>query len=265
MQKPNRFLIETASLLVLCVLILAFVQVSQHVSPITRQVVAAAEKLIGLHFSDAERDSLLENVRDLVKSYQQIREHPLNNAVPPALQFNPVPVGKTFDTEQRPIRWGPAPEVKMPERFEDLAYYSVRQLAELIRTRQVTSTQLTRLYLDRLKKYDPKLKCVITLTEDLALEQARRADEEIAAGHYRGPLHGIPFGAKDLLAVAGYPTTWGAMPYRDQVIDETATVVKKLEEAGAVLVAKLSLGALAWGDVWFGGKTRNPWNLEQGS
>ena len=265
MKQPNRFIVELVSMLVLCVLILAFVQVSRQVSPITRQVVAAAEKLIGLHFSDAERDSLLENVRELTKSYEQIRAQPLNNAVSPALQFNPIPVGKTFETTQKPIDWGPAPEVTMPERFEDLAYYSVRELAELLRTRQVTSTQLTRLYLNRLKKYDPQLKCVITLTEDLALQQARRADEEIAAGHYRGPLHGIPFGAKDLLAVRGYPTTWGAMPYKDQVIDQTATVVKKLEDAGAVLVAKLSLGALAWGDVWYGGKTRNPWNLKQGS
>ena len=265
MKQPNRFIVELVSMLVLCVLILAFVQVSRQVSPITRQVVAAAEKLIGLHFSDAERDSLLENVRELTKRYEQIRAQPLNNAVSPALQFNPIPVGKTFETTQKPIDWGPAPEVTMPERFEDLAYYSVRELAELLRTRQVTSTQLTRLYLNRLKKYDPQLKCVITLTEDLALQQARRADEEIAAGHYRGPLHGIPFGAKDLLAVRGYPTTWGAMPYKDQVIDQTATVVKKLEDAGAVLVAKLSLGALAWGDVWYGGKTRNPWNLKQGS
>jgi Asp-tRNA(Asn)/Glu-tRNA(Gln) amidotransferase A subunit family amidase len=121
------------------------------------------------------------------------------------------------------------------------------------------------MYLGRLKKYGPKLECVITLTEDLALEQARRADAEIAAGGYKGPLHGIPWGAKDLLAVPGYKTTWGAMPYKDQVIDESATVVKRLEEAGAVLIAKLTLGALAWGDVWYDGRTRNPWDYEQGS
>jgi Asp-tRNA(Asn)/Glu-tRNA(Gln) amidotransferase A subunit family amidase len=121
------------------------------------------------------------------------------------------------------------------------------------------------MYLERLKKHGPELECVVTLTEDLALEQARKADEDIAAGRYRGYLHGIPYGAKDLLAVKGYKTTWGAEPYKDQVIDDTATVVQKLERAGAVLVAKLTLGALAWGDVWYGGMTRNPWNLDQGS
>ncbi|MGH7457039.1 MAG: amidase, partial [bacterium] len=141
----------------------------------------------------------------------------------------------------------------------------VGDLAELIRTRRVTSTQLTQMYLDRLKKYGPKLECVVTLTEERALEQARRADEEIAAGKYRGPLHGIPYGAKDLLAAKGYKTTWGSVPYKDQMIDADATVIQRLEKAGAVLVAKTTLGELAWGDVWFGGKTRNPWNLEQGS
>jgi Asp-tRNA(Asn)/Glu-tRNA(Gln) amidotransferase A subunit family amidase len=125
--------------------------------------------------------------------------------------------------------------------------------------------QLTKLALERLKKFDPQLHCVITLTEDLALEQAARADAEIASGKYRGPLHGIPYGAKDLLAVAGYKTTWGAMPFKDQVLDYDATVIRKLSDAGAVLVAKLSLGALAWGDVWYADTTRNPWNPEQGS
>ena len=121
------------------------------------------------------------------------------------------------------------------------------------------------MYLERLKRHGPTLECVVTLTEELALKQARRADKNIRAGRYLGPLHGIPYGAKDLLAVAGYKTTWGAMTHKDQVLDETATVVQKLEDAGAVLVAKLTLGALAWGDVWYGGKTRNPWNTEQGS
>jgi Asp-tRNA(Asn)/Glu-tRNA(Gln) amidotransferase A subunit family amidase len=153
----------------------------------------------------------------------------------------------------------------MPDDPQDLAFYSVAELAVLLRTERVTSTFLTELYVERLKRYGPDLECVITLTEDLAMEQARRADEEIAAGEYRGPLHGIPYGLKDLFAVPDYPTTWGAMPYKDQVRPETATVARRLEEAGAVLVAKLTLGALAWGDVWFDGRTRNPWNLEQGS
>jgi len=160
---------------------------------------------------------------------------------------------------------GPPTDVSIPDDIEGLAFRSIRDLAELIRTRKITATALTRMYLDRLKRYGPRLECVITLTEELALEQARRADEEIAAGTYRGLLHGIPYGAKDLLAVKGYKTTWGAMPYKDQVIDTDATVIRKLEEAGAVLVAKLTLGALAWGDVWYGGTTRNPWNPERGS
>ncbi|NOX38730.1 MAG: amidase [Calditrichaeota bacterium] len=234
-------------------------------APITREMVAAAEQIIGLEFTDAERDSLLPDLEEHRKRYQEIRKVALNNAVPPALLFNPIPPNQSFPRQQKPIRWSAPGSVRVPDNLEELAFYSIGELAELIRTRQITSLELTQMYLNRLKRYDPQLKAVITLTEELALEQARRADAEIAAGKYRGPLHGIPYGAKDLLAVKGYKTTWGAMPYKDQYIDETATVIRKLEEAGAVLVAKLTLGALAWGDVWFGGKTRNPWDLEQGS
>jgi len=157
------------------------------------------------------------------------------------------------------------PAIERPANLEDLAFAPVTALARLIRSGKVTSTELTQMYLARLKKYGPRLECVITLTEDLALAQARRADEEIAAGRYRGPLHGIPYGAKDLLATKGIRTTWGSRPYIDQVPDHDATVIERLERAGAVLVAKLTLGELAWGDVWYGGKTRNPWNYEQGS
>jgi Asp-tRNA(Asn)/Glu-tRNA(Gln) amidotransferase A subunit family amidase len=149
--------------------------------------------------------------------------------------------------------------------YEALAFASVRQLAELVRTKRVSSVALTEMYLRRLKKYDPTLKFVVTLTEERALAQAKEADREIAAGKYRGPLHGLPWGAKDLLAAKGYPTTWGAGGFEEQVIDEDAAVVKRLDDAGAVLVAKLTLGALAMGDEWFGGKTRNPWNPRQGS
>jgi Asp-tRNA(Asn)/Glu-tRNA(Gln) amidotransferase A subunit family amidase len=164
-----------------------------------------------------------------------------------------------------PLEFSRIQPVQRPADLKAVAFWSVRQLGELIRTRQVTSLELTTLYLERLKRYGPSLECVVTLTEELALEQARTADEEIAAGTYRGSLHGIPYGAKDLLAKKDYKTTWGAMPYKDQMIDSDAEVIKRLEDAGAVLVAKLTLGALAWGDVWFGGKTRNPWNLEEGS
>ena len=232
---------------------------------VKRKHVAAAEKVIGLKFTKAERDSLLEDVNANLASYRRLRELQLPNSVPPALQFNPVPVGFRFYSEQREIVYAPVKEVTRPDNLEELAYYSVAQLGALIRTRQVSSTELTRMYLERLKRYDPQLHCVVTLTEELALRQAARADEELAAGHYRGPLHGIPYGAKDLLAAKGYKTTWGARPYQDQVIDQDAAVVVRLEEAGAVLVAKLTLGALAWGDVWFGGMTRNPWNTDQGS
>lgn len=238
---------------------------SQDAEPVTPALIAAAEKIIGLQFNQAERDSMLGDLQENLENYEKIRSVPLPNSVPPALAFNPVPVGMTFDTQRRPPVWSTPAKLTAPASIEDLAYASVGELAELLRTRKITSTQLTQMYLSRLKKYGPQLECVITLTEELALAQARRADAEIAAGKYRGPLHGMPYGAKDLLAAKGYKTTWGSVPFKDQVIDADATVIKKLEAAGAVLVAKLTLGELAWGEVWFGGKTRNPWNLEQGS
>ena len=232
---------------------------------VTTQMVQNAEQIIGIELSPAERDSLLEELDYNLGLYQAMREVNIDNAVSPALMFNPVPPGMTFDTVQRPIVWSPPVNTEMPEDLDDLAFYSVRDLGELIRTQKITSIQLTQLALDRLRRFDDSLHCVITLTEELALEQAAQADSEIAAGNYRGPLHGIPYGAKDLLATKGYRTTWGAMPYKNQVLDYDATVIAKLHEAGAVLVAKLTLGALAWGDVWYDDTTRNPWNLQQGS
>ncbi|MCB9500348.1 MAG: amidase [Deferribacteres bacterium] len=232
---------------------------------LNRATVSEAAKLFGLEFTEAERDSMLSDLESNRTEYAALRSVDIDNSIPPAQNFNPIPVGMKFDTKRSAAVVSPPQKTQAPENFEALAFYSVRDLSELIRTRKITSLQLTQMYLARLKKYDPILKCVITLTEDLALQQAKRADAEIAAGKYRGLLHGIPYGAKDLLAVKGYKTTWGAMPYKDQVIDADATVVKKLEDAGAVLLAKLTLGALAWGDVWYGGKTRNPWNTEQGS
>jgi len=232
---------------------------------ITTRDIEAAEKMIGLKFIRKERKMMQDNLKGNRSNFQELRKVTLPNHVPPALLFNPAVPGKSLAKKERT---GSSPEnrvVKMPENIEDLAFYPAVALSQLIRERRITSTQLTRMYLERLKKYGPLLECVITLTEELALQQARRADEEIAAGHYRGPLHGIPWGAKDLLATKGVKTTWGAKPYQGQIIDEDATVVRRLEEAGAVLIAKLTMGALAWGDVWFGGKTRNPWNLKQGS
>jgi Asp-tRNA(Asn)/Glu-tRNA(Gln) amidotransferase A subunit family amidase len=247
-----------------CFLLGAIFQ-SQEKNPLTREMVIAAENLIGLSFTDAKRDSMLDDLRDNLKSYEKLRTLTIDNSVPPALAFNPVPVGMKFNMTRKPQVWSRPAKLSVPANLEDLAFASVGDLAELIRTKKITSMQLTKMYLERLNKYAPKLECLISLTEELALKQAQRADQEIASGKYRGPLHGIPYGAKDLLAAKGYKTTWGSVPYKDQVIDMDATVIQRLEQAGAVLVAKLTMGELAWGDVWFGGRTKNPWNLEQGS
>lgn len=232
---------------------------------ITTKDIEDAEKIIGLNFTEKERKMMLDNLKSNLRSYKALRKISLKNQMPSSLYFHPIIPGMSFEHQSNSLSFTPNSDVQMPDNFEDLAFYPITSLAQLIKSRKVTSMQITKLYIERLKKYGPRLECVITLIEDLALEQARRADEEIATGHYRGPLHGIPWGAKDLLSTKGIKTTWGAMPYKDQILDEDATVVERLEEAGAVLVAKLTMGALAWGDVWFGGKTRNPWNLEQGS
>jgi len=232
---------------------------------ITKETVTAAAELAGLTFDDAEREMMVAGLRDQARTLATLHEIPLENGVAPAVQFNPLPANTTIAGEQREPKHSPVRAPAVPGNLEELAFRPVTELSELVRTRKVTSTQLTRMYLDRLKRYDPRLHCVVTLTEQRALAQARAADEEIARGRWRGPLHGIPWGAKDLLAVKDYPTTWGAEPYRAQRFDEDAEVVKRLDAAGAVLVAKLTLGALAMGDVWFGGRTRNPWKPDQGS
>ncbi|MBI2618581.1 MAG: amidase [Ignavibacteriales bacterium] len=262
----TRIRIRIAGIAALCaVFFLAGSAQDNKEQQITQEIVEKAEKIFGITFNDAKRDSMLGNLNDRLAGYEAIRAVGLPNSVPPSLEFNPVPPGFEFEKTRTPLRMSPVGRLAVPANLEDLAFAPVRELAELIRTRKISSEQLTRMYLGRLKKYGPKLECVVSLTEELALEQARRADQELAAGKYRGPLHGIPYGAKDLLAAKRYRTTWGAEPFKDQVIDEDATVIKKLEEAGAVLVAKLTLGALAWGDVWYGGMTRNPWNYNQGS
>ncbi len=254
-----------AFLFLLCLLLPAIPAWSQSSDSLTTEHIAVAEDIFGLEFTAAERDSMLETLRQRRQAYQRVRDFPIANSTPPALIFNPLPAGMQAPDRADSIHFSDPGTVRMPANESDLAFYTVTELAALLRSRQITSVRLTQFFLDRLRKYGPELECVITLTDSLALAQARRADEEIAAGTYRGLLHGIPYGAKDLLAVRGYKTTWGAAPYRDQVIESDATVIKKLEQAGAVLVAKLTLGALAWGDVWYGGKTRNPWDLEQGS
>jgi Asp-tRNA(Asn)/Glu-tRNA(Gln) amidotransferase A subunit family amidase len=232
---------------------------------ITKEMLADAEAIAGLEFTDEENEMMLEGVNRRLQAYETIRGLELANGVPLALYFDPVPPGETVTRERGVSRRSDVRVDRLPSDLEEVAFWPVTRLAKAIETRRLSSVQLTTMYLERLKKYGPKLECVVTLTEERALEQARRADDEIAAGNYRGPLHGIPWGAKDLLAVPGYRTTWGAEPYKEQVIDEVATVVRRLDQAGAVLVAKLTLGALAMGDVWYGGRTRNPWNYEQGS
>lgn len=232
---------------------------------ITAEDIAAVEKVLGLKFADDKNATLVRALADQLRLLQQIRDYPLSNSVPSALWFNPVPVGFKFETERKKVKLSPAPKVKLPVNMDDLAFYSVRDLGELIRTKQISSEKLTQFYLERLKKYGPKLLAVVTLTEELALEQAKAADKEIAAGKYRGPLHGIPYGAKDLLATKGIRTTWGSPPFTNQVFNEDATVIKRLHDAGAVLVAKLALGELAMGDRWFAGQTKNPWDPSQGS
>lgn len=226
---------------------------------------ADIETYYDISFTKAERDSLLSNLLEYQKSFQAIHQYKLDNQVPMSLVFDPIPVGFKPNLNQKPIDWGLPKEVNVPANKEELAFYPVYKLAVLIRTKKITSTELTKLYLSRIKKYADTLQCAISVLEATALQQAKQADDEIAKGKYRGPLHGIPYGIKDLLTVEGTETTWGAAPYKGQVISETATVVKKLEQAGAVLTVKLTLGALAMGDIWYGGVTKNPWNLKEGS
>lgn len=243
----------------------AFTFLTMVVCAQTQHPTQEIEPFYDLNFTTAERDSLLQGLRDYQRSIEAIHRYQLENSVPMSLWFDPVPTGFKKETIQKPIDWGLPKEVKVPENLEELAFYPVHKLAVLLKSKKITSTQLTKIYLGRLKKFSNTLQCTVLLLEERALAQARKADEEIAKGKYRGPLHGIPYGVKDLLAVEGTKTTWGAEPYVDQEIKTTATIVKKLDEAGAVLVAKFTLGALAMGDIWFGGVTKNPWNLKQGS
>ncbi len=233
---------------------------------VTPEMIQQAEWVAGVKLAEADRKALVGALNRNLSEFAAMRGVKLSNGVAPALAFNPapwLPPGKEGrrGTVEPTTRDAP----KKPDSSEELAFLPVTALAALVRNRQVSSVELTKLCLERLKRHDPTLHCVVTLTEDLALKQAEQADREIAAGRYRGPLHGIPWGAKDLIAYPGYPTTWGAAPFKEQKLDTKATVARRLDEAGAVLVAKLTLGALAMGDLWFGGRTRNPWDPRQGS
>jgi Asp-tRNA(Asn)/Glu-tRNA(Gln) amidotransferase A subunit family amidase len=233
---------------------------------VTPEMIKQAEWIAGLDLTDDERTRAARSVQQLVASFEALRKVEVGYEIPPALSFLPAPgLGPAEVVRRHQATPTESHPPRRPDSDEALAFLPVTELAALIHARLVSSTELTRLYLGRLKRFDPLLKCVVTLTEDLALKQAAKADAELAAGIYRGPLHGIPWGAKDLIAYPGYPTTWGASPFKDRVIDQKATVAARLEEAGAVLLAKLSLGALAMGDRWFGKMTRSPWDPRRGS
>jgi Asp-tRNA(Asn)/Glu-tRNA(Gln) amidotransferase A subunit family amidase len=240
--------------------------VGPEISPAT---IAEAEKLVRVTLTPKDRAQAAGNWREAMAGTMERRTGPrkvaLEPSLAPASQWNPVLPGRSAGPARDVFTRSKSDPGPLPKRDEDIAFAPVTALSRWIEAKALTSERLTRLYLDRLRRFDPQLQCVITLTPELALEQARRADAEIAAGRYRGPLHGIPWGVKDLLDTKGIRTTWGAEPFRDRVPDSDATVVKRLHEAGAVLVAKLSLGALALNDVWFGGDTKNPWVLEEGS
>ncbi len=232
---------------------------------ITPAAIDGASDLIGLSFTPSEKDSMVNTLKNQLNNIENSRKVKLDNSVAPSLVFNPLPRGFQPDTRQMPLDFGIEEDLPLPTRQADIAYSPVHHLAGWIKSGKLSSEKLTQLYLDRIKTYSDTLQSLITLLEDEALEKARLMDAELASGRYRGPLHGIPYGIKDLLAVKGTKTTWGAAPFKDQEIDQTAQIVTKLDEAGAVLVGKFTLGALAMGDVWYGGVTKNPWNLNQGS
>jgi Asp-tRNA(Asn)/Glu-tRNA(Gln) amidotransferase A subunit family amidase len=241
-------------------------QIQPGTRTITLEMIRESARLAGLTMSDEDAQDLAASLSSLSRHAEQIDKGSLVNASPLPLHFDPRPPG--IDLPPLPpaaFRAEPAPAVRRPATLDAAAFWPVTHLAQLLRTRAVTSTELTRMYLARLQRYNPQLNCVVSLTEARALGEAAEADREIAAGRYRGVLHGIPYGVKDIIAAAGYPTRWGAKPLEQQSFDEDAAVVQRLRAAGAVLVAKLATGELAFGDQWAGGRTNNPWNPEQGS
>ncbi len=246
-------------------LIISEAGIGQTQQRVSKEQLKDALEILGLDFTEAQRNMMLGSVNRNLGTYETLRGIDIPLDTEPAFHFRPALPGK--EPKPRPSKFVPTVGTKLApfSDIEDLAFLPVTELAPLVRARKVSSTGLTKMFLARLKKYSPRLLCVITLTEDLALEQAARADQEIRTGKYRGPLHGIPYGAKDLFATKGIKTTWGAEPFQDQVPTHNCTAIERLTNAGAVLLAKLSMGALAQGDVWFAGMTRNPWNLEQGS
>lgn len=250
-------------ILIFAVMFFAYAAVAQ--TAIDTSTLTVASKLIGLQFTAPEKDSMLEQVRRNTAVYDRMHQLNLPNSQRYPFAFDPAPVGYVRPTQQIPVNWNIPTAVSLPANKNELAFFSIPQLASLIKYKKISSVELTTFFLNRLKKWGDTLQCVISLTEDIAMREARQADADLKQGIYHGPLHGIPYGLKDLFAVKGTKTTWGGTPYKDQVIDEDAFVYTQLHNAGAVLCAKLTLGALAQGDVWFGGITKNPWNMKMGS
>lgn len=248
--------------IVFCML---FSMVSFAQDTISKNDLSATARLLDLNFTQKEIDTMYDGVKENLAGYRMMHKQSLNNNVPMTLWHSAILPGMHFNEKQDPINWNIPSNVSMPANKNDLAFYSILQLASLIRNKKISSVALTQFFIDRIKKFGDTLQCVITITEDIAMQQAKQVDEEIAKGKYRGPLHGIPYGLKDLFSVKGTKTTWGAAPYKNQTIDEDAFVYTQLQAAGAVLVAKFTLGALAMGDYWYGGRTKNPWNLKTGS
>jgi len=249
----------------LCFFLFHFSSSAQQNDSITKSDLIIAGKLIGFSFTEQERDSMLRDIRENNLEYIKMRNIPLSNQVPMSLWQSPLLPGMKFDQIQKPINWNIPVNVVLPANKNELAFFNLLQLASLIKNKKITSVELTAFFIERIKKFGDSLQCVITITEEIAIQEAKAADAEIAKGKYRGPLHGIPYGLKDLFAVKGTKTTWGAAPYKNQEVDEDSYVYTKLKEAGAVLVAKFTLGSLAMGDWWYGGRTKNPWNLKVGS
>src|SRR5438552_110228 len=232
---------------------------------ITVEMVADAMKLSGLELTETELKSMVDTANRNLTGYEEMRAIHIPNDVSPPFHFSAIVPGMEVSRKKLPFTLSVAPAVKRPARLEDVAFWPVRHLAELVRTKQVTSMELTEMYLARLHRYNGKLNNVVTFLDDHGRAEAKKADAEIAAGKYKGPLHGIPWGAKDIISVKGYKTTWGSPAFKDQQFDYDASVVEMLREAGAVLIAKLATGELASGDQWFGGQTKSPWNLATGS
>lgn len=233
---------------------------------IQKEHVLAAQTMLDLNYDEKEIEMMLPGLNRSLEGVKELHAYEIGNETPPALWFNPLVADKVLNIEQAEIQWDFPTDVSLPDNMDDLAFYTVAELSVLIKNKKLSSVELTTYFINRLKTHGKALEAVITLTEERAMASAKKADLLLKEGIYLGALHGIPYGAKDLLSVPDYKTTWGAAPYKDQNRgEELATVIKKLDEAGAVLVAKLTLGALAMGDVWYGGKTKNPWNLAQGS